>query len=77
MPVTARADLDDLVIRAREAARAAGELPEPSGVPPTRLPEQINLGPWLSEMIRSGEWADMIAEITVEDPELANDPPST
>ncbi|MGH8995543.1 MAG: hypothetical protein ACRDYB_05870 [Acidimicrobiales bacterium] len=42
-----------------------------------RLPEQIKLGNWLSEMIRSGEWAEMMAEITAEDPELADDLPRT
>ncbi|MGH9069891.1 MAG: hypothetical protein ACRDX8_01675 [Acidimicrobiales bacterium] len=78
MPVTAHADLDDLVIRTRTAARAAGELPEPpTAAQPMRLPEQINLGAWLSEMIRSGEWAAMMAEITAEDPSLADDLPRT
>lgn len=78
MPVTAHADLDDLVVRTREAARAAGELPESaSGAQPVRLGAQISLGTWLGAMIRSGEWAEMMAEITAEDPDLADDLPST
>ncbi len=56
---------------------AAGELPEPGHTPAhLELPERIELGGWLSEMIRSGEWAHMVAEITAEDPELADDSPA-
>ncbi|MGH9064394.1 MAG: hypothetical protein ACRD0L_10580, partial [Acidimicrobiales bacterium] len=75
---TAHTDLDGVVVRAREAASVAGELPErPSGAEPVRLPEEINLGTWLSEMVRSGEWAEMMKEITAEDHELADELPPT
>ena len=73
MPTTAYADLDDVVVRAREAAKAAGELPRvPSAPSAVDLPKHVKLGAWLSEMIRSGEWADMMTEITAGDPEVAD-----
>ncbi len=67
--------LDELVARAREAARAAGELPEPDPTAaPIQLPENVALGGWLSQMVRSGEWATMMGKITAEDPEVSDDP---
>lgn len=73
MPTAAYADLDDVVVRAREAAKAAGELPRhPSATSTVDLPKHVRLGTWLCEMVRSGEWADMMAEITAGDPEVAD-----
>lgn len=76
MATTTHVELDEVVRRARQAARGAGEIPG-SGLSaaPVALAERVELGGWLSEMVRSGQWADMMAEITAEDPELASDLP--
>ncbi len=61
------------VTAAERWKQEAGELPRlPSARSAVDLPKDVEVGTWLSEMIRSGEWADIMTEITAGDPEVAD-----
>jgi hypothetical protein len=70
-PIEPGPQLREAVVRARQAAEAAGELrpPEPG---PCRSPLPPEAAEAILELLRDGTYAAAVARVVAEDPELAD-----